>query len=201
MRVRISLDFPASVPALIIQARAIVDHTQASPWFPAPVPPLATVRAALDALQDAEATALMRSRGSSSKRDVALRRLKSLLTRLKAYVGGVAEDNLATAGAIVASAGMRLVVPGLPQKRVLAASQPGVSGVVHLVAKAVADHARYEWQMSADGGETWVDLPATQQAETTVSGLTPGKTYLFRFRALAPRLSVLWCNPVALLVR
>jgi len=201
MRVRISLDYPESVPALVTLALAVVDRMQGNPWFPSPVPSLATVKAAIDALASSQTAVLTRARGTSTKRDVALRRLKSLLTRLKAYVAGVAEDNLESAAAIVASASMRLVAARLPHKPTLAVLQRGVSGVVYLLARAVADRARYEWQMSADDGKTWADLPATQQSETKVTGLTPGKTYFFRCRAWAPKVSVLWCNPVALIVR
>jgi hypothetical protein len=68
-----------------------------------------------------------------------------------------------------------------------------VSGSVRLVAKAVAKVASYEWQLSKDAGNTWVDLPTTLQAKATVSGLTPGVTYGFRFRAIMrPRVAD-WC--------
>jgi hypothetical protein len=38
--------------------------------------------------------------------------------------------------------------------------------------------------MSTDGGRTWVDLPLTTKASTTIAGLTPGSTVTLRHRVL-----------------
>jgi hypothetical protein len=37
---------------------------------------------------------------------------------------------------------------------------------------------------TTDGGKTWVITPATLQAKTTVTGLTPGATVEFRYRSV-----------------
>ena len=36
------------------------------------------------------------------------------------------------------------------------------------------------WQLTSDGGKTFVNLPSTPKAKTTVTGLTPAMTYGFR---------------------
>jgi hypothetical protein len=56
--------------------------------------------------------------------------------------------------------------------------------VVKLIAKAIQGARAYEWQYSVDGGVTWINLPTTAQANTTVSGLKPGVVTHFRFRVL-----------------
>jgi len=45
---------------------------------------------------------------------------------------------------------------------------------------ASAGHrASYDWEYSADGGKTWVLLPSTLQAKTSVTGLAAGTTVQF----------------------
>jgi hypothetical protein len=70
-----------------------------------------------------------------------------------------------------------------------------------LAVKAVAKRAAYEWQMSVDGGKTWVDLPRTLQAKTSVSGLTPTKMYLFRYRAVTNTGCGDWSDPLEFIAR
>jgi hypothetical protein len=186
-RVVVALKRPTNVPALLTYAKTIVDAMAGSSWFSAPVPPLAKVKAAIEKLDRAEEAALSRTTGLIEARDAALGELVSLLNRLKAYVKGVAEDNLEFAVSIVEGAGMNVAARNDKGKPVLAVSPGGLSGSVLLVARAVAKVATYEWQLSEDGGKTWVALPKTAQSRTTVKGLVPGKTYQFRFRALTRR--------------
>jgi hypothetical protein len=200
-RIKASLDLPPQVPAMVIKAYAIVGKMDGSPWFPNPVPSLAKVRASIDALNHAEAAALSGTVGLKSVRNAALRATKSLLERLRAYVQGVADDHAGSAAAIIEGAGMTVVMPVLRGKAILAVYDGRASGMVRLVAKAIAKEATYYWRMSADGGRTWKDLPPTLQAETKVSGLEPGKTYGFRFRATLRKMSTNWCDPIEFLVR
>jgi hypothetical protein len=77
-----------------------------------------------------------------------------------------------------------------------------VSGSVRLVVRAVAKVASYEWQHSADGGKTWIDAGITVQAQKTISGLEPGKTYRFRYRPITRRGGPGdWSDPFAFIVR
>ena len=173
----------------------------ATPGLPSPVPALAQVKAAIDALADAQATALYAGAGSKTNRDVKWRRVKLLMAALKTYVEGIANEDLAHAETIITSAGMIVVVTHRKDKPVLEVFQGRVSGMVHLAAKKTAKECKYSWQMSADGGTTWVDLDATVSAETTVQGLEPGTTYLFRVRGLTNKMSTVWCDPVPFLVK
>ena len=200
-RVRVSLGLPKSGPAYVTGAYYIVECMDGNTWFPAPVPSLADVKSATDALRDAEATALYAGGASKAARDDRWRELKALMQLLRAYVEGVANSNLEHAEAIVKSAGMAVVVTKREDKRVLSVRQGRVSGLLILVARMVAKECRYSWQMSADAGKSWIDLTPTVSAKTTVSGLEPGKTYLFRVRGTARKVSTTWCDPVPFLVK
>jgi hypothetical protein len=116
------------------------------------------------------------------------------LTRLKGYVQGVADENPDFAAAIIESAGLSVAARGNKPKAALGVLPGRVSGSVRLAVKAVAKVASYEWQRSKDAGKTWLDLPRTLQAKTTVSELTPGVTYGFRFRAVTRRGVGDWCD-------
>jgi hypothetical protein len=68
--------------------------------------------------------------------------------------------------------------------RVFGAKQSN-SGEVNLIAPSAGDRAAYEFQDSVDGGITWLGLtpPVTTKASATASGLKPGSTVHFRYRA------------------
>jgi len=200
-RVLVALKRPTSAPELLIFARAVVNAMNGNAWFPAPVPSLARVQAAIDRLAVAETAALSMTVGLKKARNEAQTVLVGRLTRLKAYVQGVADDNPDFAAAIVESAGLSVAARGNRPKPVLGVLRGRVSGSVRLVVKAVAKVASYQWQLSKDAGKTWLDLPKTLQAKTTVTQLTPGMTYGFRFRALTRRGVGDWCEPVSYMVQ
>ena len=175
---------PDSSPALVLLAKAVVGKMEGNPYFPKPVPSLAKVNDAIDALHEAEVVSQSGTRGTKKVRDEARTKLTSLLNRLKAYVQGVADDDPDHAASIIESAGMSVQPKGPQAKQLLAARRGPVQGTVVLAVKAAAKVASYQWQMSEDGGSTWADLPVTLQAKTEVSGLVPGRTYWFRHRAL-----------------
>jgi hypothetical protein len=62
--------------------------------------------------------------------------------------------------------------------------RPCVIAHKNLSAKAVKGALIYQWQMSSDGGKTWVDLPWTKKSSTSVTGLTAATVYSFRVRVL-----------------
>src|SRR5262249_37187996 len=66
-------------------------------------------------------------------------------------------------------------------KAPLAAAHGDTSGSVKLVALAIAGALSYEWEWSLDN-LSW-STSRTGEANTTLSGLTPGKMYYFRVRA------------------
>jgi hypothetical protein len=170
------------VPLLVSRARAIVRAMTDSSWFPSPVPSLASVEAAIDELDQAEVATHTRAVETVAVRDAKLRELKILLQQLCAHVQAAADANPENAASIIEGAAMYVKDARGPEPRTFTAKPGPVQGTVILVAPQAGNRAAYEWAYSTDGGETWTMLPVTVQANTTVSGLTPGSTVLFRYR-------------------
>jgi hypothetical protein len=55
--------------------------------------------------------------------------------------------------------------------------------------------------MSPDGGKTWQALPPTVQAKTAATGLQPGSTYSFRYRAVTKTGPSDWSQAIAIVVK
>jgi hypothetical protein len=195
------LKLPAKVPALLSDARAIVEAMKGNPYFLSPSPSLAKVTAAIAALDAAEVATLSRTAGMAQLRNEKRAALVALLVRLKAYVQGVADDDPEHAGEIIESAGMSLKKKNAPAKPTFAVKAGAVAGSVRLVARAAAQDASYQWAWSRDAGKTWRSAPTTLQAKTVLSGLPSESTCWFRYRPLTRRGLGNWSDPVAFLVR
>ncbi len=140
--------------------------------------------------------------GTAAKKSVK-RKLAMDLKHLRDDVQGVVEQqtSLADALKVAESAGMTLKKqPGPRNKPELAVKDSGLPGVVELDAKAVANSATYYWAFSLDG-RSWTSVPETMKHVTVISGLTPGQTYYFRFRALTRKGMRDWSQVVQLIVR
>ena len=86
-------------------------------------------------------------------------------------------------------------------KPALAVRDSATSGMVQLIALAVASATAYFWEYSLDQ-ETWTASTPTSQARSTIAGLRPGQVYHFRFRALKREGFVSDASPiVSLMVR
>jgi hypothetical protein len=188
------------VPRFIVYARSIVKAMTDNSWFPSPHPPLATVAAAIDALDEAQTATLTRMAGTVEVRDEKRRVLKRLLDQLCAYVQATADAHPEHAASIIESAGMYV-----KKKRVYAAVpfrvKPGdVSGEMVLVAPVAGNRSAYDWAYSIDGMKTWIVLPTTVRASTTVRGLVPGSTVYFRYRTVTKDGTSDWSEPVSIIV-
>ena len=76
------------------------------------------------------------------------------------------------------------------------------SGEVVIYVKMPGKDARIHYQMSADGGVTCVDIATIHDSRYKASGLTPGKTYRFRFAyVLQDNVLRPGCEPVDFMVR
>ena len=101
---------------------------------------------------------------------------------------------------------MKIAVTPTRIKPELQAIRGSLSGNVILIANALllAGKGRgrrlFNWAWSADGGKTWVALPSTTDATTSVSGLTPLTTYLFRASANTRKVEGAWSQAVSLIV-
>ncbi len=200
-RTLVALLLPRSTPAAITVARAIVQSMTGNASFPTPVPALAAVSSAIAALDAAQAAVLTRTRGTVEARDDRRVELTILLFALKGYVQSVADADRENAVALIQSTGMHVAAAAPPRQRGFAAMPGMLSGTVKLEAVAAAKRAAYEWEYSLDGGKTWLVAPVTLGSRTSVSGLPPGASVCFRYRAVTKAGQGDWSQPVSIIVR
>lgn len=209
-RTRVVLSLETSkVPALLPQAKAIYNSFEANKaQLPAPPVPLATLLAQIQDLDTAEQATGTRTKGTVPVRNAKRAVLVTSLENLRMYVQTLCDASPEQAAAIASAASMAVAKVPLHDKPVLQAKQGAQSGTVALIANAtlligrgVRKKATFNWEMSADGGKTWLPLPSTPIASTTVAGLTPATTYAFRVCVTVSKTVGEWSQPVMLLVR
>jgi hypothetical protein len=164
-------------------ASAVINAMTDNASFPTPNPPLATVSADLAAYEAAEAEVVTRVKGAAVTRNAKYVVLHTDLEHLMGYVQQVADANPANAQSLIESAGFAIRKTASRPKSAIKIEAGDVPGAVKLIAKAVATRASYEWQYSTDQ-KTWTNAPSTLQAKTTITGLTSGTVYYFRFRGV-----------------
>jgi hypothetical protein len=170
-----------------------------SPWFPSPEPPLASVQAAIDDLASAETATHSRRPGSVAVRDEKRRSLEQLLQYLLAHIQATADAHTADAASIIESAGIWVEKARSVKAHVFTAKAGRVSGSVDLSVPRTRG-AAYERGYSLDGGTTWVSLPVTVKARTTVTDLALGATVHFRYRTITGDGVGDWSDPVSIIV-
>jgi hypothetical protein len=200
-RSRVILGLAKSSSALVTQATNVVTRMAGNPYFPTPVPNLALITTAIGALQTAEAATVSRTKGAAAARNQKRKELVALLEQLGGYIQTVADADEANGPAIIESAGFAVRKTPTRTARVFAAKQGSNSGVAMLVAASAGHRSAYDWQYSTDGGKTWVLLPPTLQAKTSVTGLTPGAVVQFKYRAVTKSGADDWSPPVSLAIQ
>jgi hypothetical protein len=108
--------------------------------------------------------------------------LIALLQQLRAYIQAVADANVESGASIIQSAGLSVKKTAVHPPRVFAAKQGATSGTAKVIAASAGHRASYEWEYRTDGGKTWIEMPVTIQAKTTVTGLASGSTAQFRYK-------------------
>ena len=197
----VSLALPRAAAALITYAEQILKAMTGNPSFASPSPTLAAVTQAVDDLRAAEAAALSRMKGAVQARNDKRAALVRLLQLLKAYIQSVADGNAETAATVITGAGVAVKKAPSRKPRVFSATEGAVSGAVKIATHSAGPRTAYEWQYSTDGGKTWIDLPGTIKASTTVGSLAAGTTAMFRYRTLSKGGQSDWVAPISLLVK
>ncbi len=190
---------PRAAAAFLAVAKAIVEGvTNAKTTFPAPTPPLAQLSKDVSSFDAAQTSALARTKGAAQKRNAAMAVVVADLDLLRGYVQMVADADPSNALAIAHSAGMDLRKTRTPTKRNdLNAKAGKVSGSIAVSARLGGVRAAHDWQYSVDGGKTYVSVPTSLQAKTTINGLTPLTTVLVRHRAVKKAGPQDWSQPVS----
>jgi hypothetical protein len=200
-RFRVVLKPPKRLGDFLVFARKVHDQMAAnSTSLPTPNPALSVLESQIDDYATKAALAKTRAAGAVEDRDKAQLVVKASLESERAYVEGLCNSDPGNALVLAQDAGMGVRTRATHPKPPLAVKAGAVSGSVNLVAKATKGARSNQWQYSLDGGKTWVDLPPTTKAKTTLANLTPGVTVTVRQRGLAKSGLDDWGQPVSHLV-
>jgi hypothetical protein len=170
------------VSYLLKVADGLNNHTAT---FTNAVPSPADIKKAADDLSAANAKAKHGTPADTADRDSKRQAAEELADHVVVYVRTtvrVKAANAADAANMILGVGLAIKTLAKRNKAQLAATYDRVSGDVYLVARAVAANAMYLWEWSLDQ-KSWVSIPQTMVAKTTVPNLAPGQVYAFRFRA------------------
>ena len=168
--------------------------------YPSPAPTLASVQTSLTAFQ----TALAETKdGGPSKTVVKNDAREALLTKLRnlaLYVQQECGDHLAvllTSGYEAMKSPTRAGVLPAPQQ--VALTQGALSGTLELRGRPVANAGAYEAQKTTtiDNPNSWESVDQVTAARMQLDGLTPGKTYWARLRAIGSQGPGAWSEPVS----
>ena len=195
------LKLPKIVAQIITFAQGVVTAMTNNPRFPSPTPPLSSVTAAVAALGSAESAALTRAKGAATTRNDKKAALIADLQTLRTYVQNVADADRENSANIIQSAGFAVKKTVVRKPRAFQLVQGAASGTAKVFCPTAARRASYDWEYSIDGGKTWVALPSTLQAKTSITGLAQGVTLLVRFRAVTKAGVADWSQPLSLFLR
>lgn len=174
-----------TVPQKIVKTRGVVTSMTGNPNFPSPVPSLADVTVAVDALELAE-QALPGGPDETEIRDLREQELDMMMSNLQVYVENIAQGD----PEIVLSSGMDLrdtqsPIGILPAPETVTAKQGAAEGSVKLRCKVVKKALGYRIEGTTDPAQGWPMVYQSAKASIRIYDLTPGTKYYFRFATLS----------------
>lgn len=195
------LNLPKTNNGLITFGKKVANAVKADSQFAQIVPTAAEIETAA-ATFDASEAAVGGGVAKTKQRNVDRRALILCLGHARDFVQGLAEKqpSATEAEAVIVAAGMFVKKVTKQNKAALSVRQGTLSGTVLLVAKAVAANAIYYWQWRSEQTD-WTSAADTMKARTTIHGLVPGTTYLFRFHALTRAGVTEWSQVMSFLVK
>ena len=184
------------------KAQAIVAALTGNANFPTTTPPLATITTSITAYQAALALPPGQPRDAqvAATRATLSTQLEQLARGLE-LVSGATDAMLATSGfdmrKVPSLSGEPVTAPGN-----LRLKQTGVSGVVQVMCDAVPRAQAYELQHTLDpNAGPWTDGGTFASTRGIgITGLTRGKDYWARIRAVGPDGPGAWSDPATILV-
>jgi hypothetical protein len=200
-RTFVVLDLPTRVSDLIVMSRAVLAAGQNNPLLPKPRPSLATIEAAIVALENAEVNRLTNTRGTAPVRNEAESKLRAILRAHGSYVQEQADANPDVAQSLIASAGYRSRKASSRAKLPFTAKPGKISATADLEVKAPAKRAMYHWQWRVAGTTKYNRAPNTIQAKTTIPRLPIGQYVEFRFRVATKTGEGNWSESITVLVK
>ena len=153
-------------------------------YFTNPSPSAAQFKTAADAMSDANAKAKGGGTTAAANRDKVRSDSEKLCDQLVLWVALNTRSQTgdpATATAMIVSTGLSTRKHTTYVKAQLTADYGYSTGEASLSARAAKGRAVYLFEYSLDG-HTWTAVPQSLVSTVTVTGLTAGQTYSFRFR-------------------
>jgi|HubBroStandDraft_4_1064222.scaffolds.fasta_scaffold401224_2 hypothetical protein len=175
----IVLAYRKTVAGLIAFAQLVVQKMTGNANFPNAAPLLTSISNAIAAYQNAVGLTKTQ-KDLAGQRSATKAALLTLLHQARDLVRTVAEANPGSALAIAESAGMTLHKRSGRARPLIEVVPAAVSGSVVCRAKAPGIPANYFWSYSTDQ-KNWTSAPLSMKASLTLSGLTPGLVYSFRY--------------------
>ncbi len=200
-RVLAALHLPTHVADQLKYGEAVQAGLTNNPHFPSPDPVITAFDTALKNFGTAATAAQTRATGTVAARNAARVVFVGALQAVKAHVQTVADATPEQAEAIITSAALAVKKTTARQKQTFAVKYGPTSGTVEVVAKAAGARASYEWQFSTDGGKTWIQVPNTLQAKTTIMLLPVATIVEFRYRVTTKTGMGDWSLPTSILVK
>jgi hypothetical protein len=185
---------------LIVAARAIVAAGRENPALPNPFPALDRLEKAVLALDAAQIAAQSRAVGTVTARNAAVARVYAMLAQYKSAVQTVADADPANAAPVIVDSGLRTRRESTRRKTTFSVKPGRVSRSLTAEVKAIAKRASYEWEISLDGGKTWIRVRRTLQTKTVISDLPLGKFAQVRCRPVTKSGPGDWIGPITVLV-
>ena len=176
--------------SLLPRANAVYDGMNGNKAFPSPPIDIVAFKAAIDGLTAATAAALDGGNKAIVERNHLSAGLVKMLRQLAHYVEANCNDDLNTFVSSGFQAAPATRTPFKPLSQFFRRIDPGPnSGQLLVTIAAVANASSYElrWAAAGTGGTpgVWTVQPLTKaRPAVTVSGLTPGATYVFQVRSL-----------------
>ncbi len=208
-RARVILDLRrTNYPHLIGRGGDICSGLEGHPsLFLAPNPAVPVLEGYLQDLILAHQDVRDRVGGAAETRLVKANVLVTGLVGAQAYVQGIIDNAPPDQGPMIAkAAGMPIALPPTYVKALLKATQEAPGAPVHLDANVtmltadVKGKVYFNWQVSGDGGKTWLSVPSTPHGSTDVTGLTALQTYAFRVSIQSRKGAGEWTDPVTFFV-
>lgn len=184
------------------QAQSILNSLTGNPSFPNPTPKIGDIQTALTAYQ----TALAMQPGQA--RDTAVKDTRATLSTMLDKLARNLELTDNVTDTMLATSGFALRKTPTPSGEVVAApgnvrlKQTGVSGVVQVLCDAVDRASAYELQHTLDPNSGPWSSGGTFASTRGIgiSGLTRGKDYWARIRAVGTAGPGPWSDPATILV-
>ena len=177
----VELLLPYAVMLLIALVTSVIKALQGHPKLTSPNPPVPKMQADLDALQAAQTLARTRVPGAVQARDEKEATVRQNMEQFGAYLQNQCDAlPIDEAIALIHSVMLHVRAKSSAVKQNLTAKQGGLLGTAKLRCRSQGDNTIYYWQFSLDG-QNWSNAPETHRADTTISGLSAGHIYYFRF--------------------